>query len=250
MFAITGATALSIAACGSSNKAGPTTTTSAPAAGSTTSSSATTPPRNGEAHVNGLITSVAGNAIQVTQDSGNATVNFTDSTKVTEVTPATLTDVATGSCVWVRPTNEQGGQPITAAFVRISPAVDGKCPPAKGAAPGGSTTAPPPGSPTTAPAKRSFVKGAVASVAGNTINITSTDAGGATSQTAVTVNDKTRYSKRAGATSQAIAQGKCLAARGTKDGGGTLQATTINLRAAHDGKCEGGKGREPHGHGG
>jgi Domain of unknown function (DUF5666) len=236
VLAVTGAAALSVAACGSSNTANtsspttsPSSTTSPPAISQTTSP----PPANGQAHVSGLIASVSGNAIQVTQqDSGSATVDFTPSTKVAEVTPAALPDVATGSCVSVRPGHEesQGGQPITAATVRIHPAVDGKCPHAK-------------------PAKRSTVDGSVASIAGNTINVTGTDASGNTSQTAVSVNDKTKYTKQASATSQAITTGKCLAAWGTKDGSGTLQATTVDLRPANDGKC-GGHGRQPHGQGG
>jgi hypothetical protein len=174
---------------------------------------------------------VSGNAIQVTQqENGNATVDFTESTKVAEVTPAALTDVTTGSCVTVRPGHEesQGGQPITAATVRIRPTVDGKCPQAKAA-------------------KRSTVDGSVASVTGNTINVTGTDASGNTSQTAVSVNDKTKYTKQASATGQAITAGKCIAAWGTKDGSGTLQATTVDLRPANDGKCH---GRQPHGQGG
>ena len=92
------------------------------------------------------------------------------------------------------------------------------------------------------------MQGAVASVAGNTITVTSTDASGATSQTPVTVTDKTRYTKQAGADTQAIAQGKCMTAQGSQDGSGTLQATTIDLRPARDGKCMGGK--KPAGHGG
>jgi Domain of unknown function (DUF5666) len=249
ILAATGVTALSVAACSSSNQPSPS---SAPSTSSTTSSSPSSSPTPGaaEAHVNGLIASVAGNTIQVTQENqGNAAVNFTDSTKITEVTPAALTDVTTGSCVSVRPTHEEGGQPVTAAFVRVSQPVDGKCQQGKENAPGGSTTPAPPGSPTTAPAKKPFLRGSVASVAGNTINITTTDAGGSTSQTAVTVDDKTKYSKRGTANGQAIAAGKCLAARGTKDSSGTLQATTINLWPAHDGNC-GGHGKEPHGHGG
>lgn len=192
---------------------------------------------------------MSGNAIQVTQqENGNATVDFTPSTKVAEVTPAALPDVSTGSCVTVRPGHEesQGGQSITAATVRILPAVDGKCPQAKGSGPG-STTPGPSGSPTTAPARRSTVAGSVASVAGNTINVTSTDASGNTAQTAVSVNDKTKYTKQASATSQAITAGKCIAAWGTTDGSGTLQATTVDLRPANDGKC---RGRQPHGQGG
>jgi hypothetical protein len=169
---------------------------------------------------------VAGNAAQVSQRNGNATLNFTASTKVTEATAAALTDVTAGSCVSVRPTHEShGGQPLTAASVRISQAVDGKC----------------------APTKNSPVQGAVASVAGNTINVTSTDASGNTAQTAVTVNDQTKYTKQTGADTQAITQGKCITAKGTTDSGGALQATTIDLRPANNGTC-GGEGR--HGHGG
>jgi hypothetical protein len=231
----TGVTALSLAACGSSNTSSPTTSPSSPStavASPTTTSSAPAP--NGETRVSGLIASVAGNAAQVTQhesDRGNATVDFGGSTKVTETGPAALTDVTAGSCVSVRPQEAgQGGQPITAASVRVSPAVDGKCPQAK------------------EPGKRSGVQGSVASVAGNTINITSTDASGNTTQTAVTVSDKTKYNKQAAADTQAISVGKCMTAKGTQDGAGALQATTIDLRAAHDGKCAGEAGH--HGHGG
>jgi hypothetical protein len=177
---------------------------------------------------------VAGNAAQVTQQNSQnvqATVEFTGSTKVTETGPAALTDVAAGSCVSVRPQEGgQGGQPITAASVRVRPAVDGKCPQAKDSG------------------KRSAVQGSVASVAGNTINVTGADANGNATQTAVTVNDKTKYNKQAAADTQAITAGKCLTAKGTQDGGGALQATTIDLRPAHDGKCAGEAGH--HGHGG
>jgi hypothetical protein len=252
ILAVTGAAALSVAACGSSNNSSPTSTSTST---STVTSTTTSPaPANGEARVSGLIASVAGNSIQVTkEDNGNAAVNFTSTTKVTEVTPATLTDVTTGSCVSVRPTKEesQGGQQATAASVRVSQAVNGTCPPPKEAVPGsgppGSTSPAPSGSPTTAPAKGQPVRGAVASVVGNTITVTSSDASGNTKQTTVTVDDKTKYTKQASADSDAITAGKCLSARGTMDNGGTLQATTINLRPANDGKCG---GKPPHGQGG
>ena len=247
VLAVTGAAALSIAACGSSNTASPTTSPSSATSSPTTSRTTTPSPANGQARVSGLIASVSGNAVQVTQnENGNATVDFTPSTKINEVVPAALSDVTTGSCVTVQPGHEesQGGQPVTAATVRVRAAADGKCPQAKAGAPGsgpGSTTPAPSGSPTTAPAKRSAMQGTVASVAGNTINITSTDASGNTAQTAVTVNDKTKYTKQASATSQAVSAGKCIAAWGTKDGSGTLQATTLDLRPANDGKCGRGK---------
>jgi len=243
VLAVTGAAALSIAACSSSNTSSPTTSPSSAASSPTTSQTTPSAPANGQARVSGLIASVSGNAVQVTQnENGNATVDFTPSTKINEVVPAALTDVTTGSCVTVQPGHEesQGGQPVTAATVRVRAAADGKCPQAKAGAPGsgpGSTTPAPSGS----PAKRSAMQGTVASVAGNTINITSTDASGNTAQTAVTVNDKTKYSKQASATSQAVSAGKCIAAWGTKDGSGTLQATTLDLRPANDGKCGRGK---------
>jgi uncharacterized protein DUF5666 len=245
ILAVTGATALSVAACGSSNKSSPTpTSTSTSTVTSTTTSLA---PAQGEAQVNGLIASVAGNSIQVTkEDNSNAAVNFTSTTKVTEVAPATLSDVTSGSCISVRPTKDtQGGQPVTAASVRLSPSVNGTCPPGKESGQG-STSTPPSGSPTPLPAKPKPVRGSVASVAGNTITVAGADASGNTTQTAVTVDDNTKYSKLTTATPAAITQGKCVNARGTLDNGGTLQATTIKLRPTVDGKCPG----KPHGQGG
>jgi hypothetical protein len=217
--ALAGIATLSLAACGTSNKANPVQ----PA--SPTSPAVSTPaPANGKQRVAGLISSVAGHTIQVTAQSGTATVNFTPSTKVSEVTAAGLPDVTAGSCVNIRPTrdNPQNGEPITAAAVRISPAVDGKCPQARAGAP-----------------KRPPIQGTVASVAGDTITV---------NNTTVTVGDKTRYTKESAANSQAIAQGKCLTAEGT-EGSGALQATTITLRPANNGKCP-EPGAHPRRHGG
>ncbi len=249
VLAVTGATALSIAACGSSNTTSPTSTSTSTSTSTVTSTATSPAPANGEARVSGLIASTAGNSIQVTQeDNAIAAVNFTSTTNVTEVTPAALSDVTTGSCVTVRPTRELSpGQPVTAASVRVSPAVNGTCPQRKEAGPA-STSPAPSGSPTTAPAKSAPVHGTVASVTGNTINVTSTDSNGNTTQTAVTVDDKTTYTKQASATTDAITQGKCVTARGTKDGSGTLQATSINVRPATDGKCW-GKPDQPQGQG-
>ncbi len=249
VLAVAGTTALSIAACSPSNKSSPTSTSTST---STVTSTTTSPaPANGEARVSGLIASVAGNSIQVTkEDNATGAVNFTSTTKITGVTPATLTDVTTGSCVTVRPTKEPSrGQPVTAASVKVSPSVNGACPQGKEAGPGsgpGSTSPAPSGSPTTPPARPAPVRGSVASVSGSTINVTGTDGSGNTTQTTVTVDDKTKYTKQASAATDAITQGKCLTARGTMDNAGTLQATSINVRPANDGKC-GGPGKPPHG---
>ena len=231
--AVTGATALSVAACGSSNKSSSTSTS---ASASTSVSTSTSPaPAQGQAKLRGMIASVAGNSIQVTKDNNaNSTVNFTATTKITEITPAALSDVTAGSCVKVRPTQEApAGQPVTAASVRVVPAVNGTCPQGKPATEG-STAPPPSGSPSPEP---KAIRGSVASVSGNTINITSTNAGGSTMKTTVTVDGKTMYTKLGSATTDAVTQGKCVTARGTEDSAGTLQATSLRLRAAVDGKC-------------
>jgi Domain of unknown function (DUF5666) len=226
IFTLTGATALSVAACGASHT---TSNTGQPStAAGPTSSAATSSPSasaNGKAWVNGMIASVSGDAIQVTQQSGNATVDFSPSTKISEVTPAQLTDVTAGSCVAVHPTRDsaEGAGAITAQFVRVSPAVDGKCQEPK--------------HPAGANAKHRAVSGTVAAVAGNTMTINATDADGNSSQSNVTVTDTTKYTKQTATDAQALGQGKCIAARGTKDDSGTLQATAISVQQADNGTC-------------
>jgi hypothetical protein len=241
MCTVAGAAVLSLAACGSSNHAtpaqpaSPTGSTTAQAQAPTQTPS-TAPAPGGTARASGLIASVSGNAVQLTGEKGNATVDFSPSTTVTEVIPAALTDVSTGSCVSVRPAHgeSQSGQSITARSVRISPAVDGNC------APGSPTPGP---SPSNGPAGHRGVGGTVASVAGDTITINGSDGA---APTTVAVTDKTRYTKQASATTQSIAAGKCLSAQGSQDAGGALQATTINLRPANNGQCMGGG--KPHEH--
>lgn len=243
ILAVVGATALSVAACGTSNNAKTTSSPASPTSASPTSS-APGASAKGKDRVSGLIASVSANAIQVTQQTGPATVDFTPSTKISEVTPAQLSNVTTGRCVTVRPTPESATAPggaVTAESVRVSQAVDGKCPQPKTPAAGSTTTAP--NAPPSGPEKPRPVRGTVASVTGNTITVTGTDVNGNPAQTNVTVTDTTKYTEKNSATSQAIAQGKCISARGTKDGGGTLQATKISLQPADNGSCpqKGGK---------
>jgi hypothetical protein len=220
---LTGVAVLSVAACGTSNNAKPTS------ANPTSSAPSSSPSASAKAKdwVNGLIDSVSGNTIQVSQRSGTATVDFTPSTAVSEITPAQLTDISTGSCVSVRPDRHDGSTEagaITARSVRVSTDVDGKC---------GSATS----TPSDAPVRRRQLHGQVASVAGNTITLNDAESGGNSSQTSVTVTDTTKYTKQSTADAQAIAQGKCIAAHGTTDGGGTLQATTISVQQSDNGSC-------------
>jgi Domain of unknown function (DUF5666) len=217
IIAVTGATALSVAACGASNNAKPTSA-SPPSAAPTSSPS---PSARGNDWVRGLIDSVSGNTIQVSQRSGTATVDFTPSTEVAEIAPAQLTDVTAGSCVSVHPDHQsasKGGSGITARTVWVSAAVDGKCPPA-------------------AAAPHHQVQGQVTTVAGNTITVNSVDPSGNSSQTTVNVTDATKYTNQTTADAQALTQGKCLAAHGSREGGGTLQAKAITVQQSDNGSC-------------
>jgi hypothetical protein len=246
---IAGTTALSAAACGTSNNTSNNTKpgTSVSPGSSSPASSSPSASAKGKEWVNGLIASVSGNAVQVTQETGTATVDFAPSTKVTEVTPTQLTDVTAGSCVSARPTRESTpatSGAITAKSVTVSQAVDGKCPQPKAPA-GTSTATPAPASPSSGPEAPRSVRGTVASVAGNTITVTATDANDSPSQISVTVTDTTKYTKSAPADAQAVAQGKCISARGTKDASGTLQATKITVRPADNGNCPRFTGKHP-----
>jgi hypothetical protein len=246
IYAVSGATALSVAACGTSNnestrKPG----TSASPTTSPTSSAPKPPPAPpvGKDHVEGLVGSVSGNTIQLTQrDRTAATVDFTPTTMITELTSAQLSDVTPGSCVDVEagPESVPPGGAITAKSVTISPAEGGTCPPPE--EPGtGPASAPPPAPSPNEPAESPGVYGTVSSVTANTIAVTSADPTGKTTHTNVTVNDATTYTKHAVTNPQAIQQGKCLAAQGTNSGG-VLQAATIDLEPCPP------MGREHHHH--
>jgi hypothetical protein len=62
--------------------------------------------------------------------------------------------------------------------------------------------------------------------------VNGTDAIGNSSPSNVTVTDTTKCTKQATADARAIAQGTCIAAHGTKDGGGTLAFRTMLEPAA------------------
>jgi hypothetical protein len=239
LFALAGLTALSVAACGSPSDSNSTATkSSAPA----TSSAAHHGEHNDKDHLMGLIASVSGNTIQVTKKDGTATVGFGQSTKVSEITAAQLPDVTAGSCIAAMA--QQDSNPPTARRVMIWPAADGNC--TRSHAKDSQDSA----SPTPTSGKRAEpqgVHGTVTSVSGNTITVSSTNPnGGAATQVTVAVNNDTAYAKRAPVEQSAIAAGKCIAAHGADDASGNLQASTITLRAAKDGSCEGPDGRAGH----
>ncbi len=164
--------------------------------------------------VAGLIASVSGNTIQVTEKTSTATIAFTNETTVAEIDPAQLSDVTAGSCVSIHPTRDsQPSGPVTAHTVVVSPAGNGECPRAQ---------------------DDRAVRGMVASVTGNTIAVTTE---GNPNPTTVGINGDTHYAKRVAANSQAITAGKCVTGRGTEDSSGALQATSITVRQAGNRPC-------------
>jgi hypothetical protein len=207
--------ALCVAMCGpsdstssNSNSGKPTVSAVPPrSAPSAAPPPAPAPPPVGKDYVEGLVESVSGGTIGLRTRTGSATVDFTDSTRVVEVTPAQLSDVIPGSCVNVRATPQSapaGGAGITAQAVTITAAIDGKCPPPAG------------------------FFGTVTSVSGNTIAVNGMGPGPQTAPTNVTVASTTSYSKQTPSSAQAIVHGKCMGAQGTQDAG-VLHATTISL---------------------
>ncbi|MBV9353744.1 MAG: hypothetical protein JOZ23_19785 [Mycobacterium sp.] len=214
--AVTAATVVCVAACGSSNNQNTGKPTSSLRPTSSAPTSPPAPPKPTD-HVEGMISSFSGNTINLRLRQGTATVDFSPSTEIIETTPGQLGDVTTDNCVDVRPAPAGAPGAITAQSVTISPVVDGKCPP-----PPGPSSAAPPGNP--------GVNGKVDSVSGNTITVASTEANGSTTQTKVTVTDTTTYSKATPTDTAALTSGKCMSAEGTKDSSGVLHATTIDLQ--------------------
>ncbi|MEB3983869.1 DUF5666 domain-containing protein [Mycobacterium sp. 663a-19] len=216
-FAIVGvlvAIALGVAMCGPSDSTSSTSNTGKPtvtalppsSAPSAAPAPAPAPPPVGKDYVEGLVESVSGETIALRTRTGSATVDFTPSTRVVDVSPARLSDVTPGSCINVRGTPQSAptGGGIIAQAVTITGAVDGKCPPPAG------------------------FFGTVASVSGNTIAVTGIGPGGPAAPTDVTVANTTSYNRQTTSSAQAIVHGKCMGAQGTQDGG-VLHATTISL---------------------
>jgi hypothetical protein len=221
ILAVASAGALSLGGCSKSHD---------DAKSSTGSSSASADGKNKDV-VQGQVASVSGNAVQVSVSSGTATVDVGPSAKVTQLTKAQLADVVAGNCVRLAAEPAPPGGAATAISVTLNPpAGDGKCNEPKPAAAGS------PGAP--APDQPFPVVGTVVAVEGNNIKVAVKDANGHPAQTEATVTDKTQYNKGVAASAKAVAEGKCITAVGTKDGGGTLQAAVVTLSPAHEkGNC-------------
>jgi len=166
-------------------------------------------------HVMGSVSSVSGNTFEV----GTTTVSWSDSTRIFESVPAQRGEITAGTCI--KAGGAQDGGAITAKFVAISTAVDGKCPQRPAAA----ADAPAP------PKPHHGVRGVVESVAGDTLTVS-----GPSGPTTVTLNDGTHFRRMVAVSAPSISAGKCVAAGGTKDGDGVLQARRVTVWAGN-GNC-------------
>jgi hypothetical protein len=217
MLAIVGVTALSAVACSSSDNSSP----------SATSTSSVAPSKvNGEDEVIGSIDSVSGPTITVSGPKDTASVSFTPSTKIMELTPAKLTDIKAGQCVTIRPASGAEGGTVTADAVVVGASSSGQCQKTGGADNAGLPSSPLGG-----------FRGTVDSVSEKALVLATVAADGSATKTTVQVNDTTLIADRHKVTGDAIVGGKCIIAGGTNDTGGTLQALTINLPLVVDGKC-------------
>jgi hypothetical protein len=220
--AVTAAVVVGAAACGSSsdhNAAKPGPPSASPA--HPAPPPAPPPPPPPSDYVEGMINTFQGNTIGLRTRQGTATVDFSPSTEIIETTPGQLSDVVPGSCVEVHPAPQNNPGAITAQSVSVSPAVEGKCPPPP-PEPGPAGAPPPAGGPAANPG----VDGKVDSVSNNTITVANPTG----PPTNVTVTDTTTYSKVTPVDTDALTNGKCLSAEGTKNGTGVLQATMIDLQ--------------------
>lgn len=233
--AVVGIAVLSAVACGSPTKSSPSQS-STPS--TTAATSATEAPKseapvkvNGEDEVSGSIASVSGTMIEVSGAKGSASVAFSESTKIMELTPAKLTDITPGLCVTIRPASGTEGGVVVADAVVVGASSGGECKKTGGADNAGLPASPLGG-----------FRGTVDSVSDKTINITTFGADGTKANTKVEFNDLTLFADRHRVKSDAIVEGKCIIAGGTNDTGGVLQALTINLPLVVNGACPQPKG--------
>lgn len=234
---------LAVSACG----AAATTTTSQRQPGGTPSFAGGGRPPG----VSGQIAAVNGSTAQVQDSSSQTAVTWTSSTTFTQQTTLAATDVKVGDCIMAnraRPTNFTPGStpsPVTGstldgATVRVI-ATNGSCPTqgAPSGAPNGGQGGPGGG--------RGFggfgVTGVVTATSGGatpTITVTSQRAYGSVAaggSVSVTTSGSTTYMGTQSTTAAAVKVGECLAATGSADDQGMVQATRISLSDPVNGQC-------------
>ncbi len=261
---------LLLSACGSGSTAAPIstppTTTAPSAAGSAGGQGLGRAPGT-----SGLIAAVTGTTMQVQTRTDQTAVTWTGATTFTRLVPATLADVAAGSCVAALPpatsATASGGSSTppttqTAGSVQIL-AASGPCTGfgAFGGGAGRPGTGTSTGSPTPDPSasggtgrggRGPAVIGTVTAVLGSTFTVQVSGRPGATATTTpanvtVTTTGSTTYLKQESASAADVKVGECATALGKPDQTGEVAATSVALRPATNGVCTGGFGGRPGG---
>jgi len=198
----------------------------------------------------------------LTGPNGDITVTYSDSTTIAKTVNVTAADMTTGVCVAATgPKDASSGGLATATNVRITPAASSGC--TNGGFGAGPTTSPRPDAtprPGATPrtpggfATMAFVFGAVTSVNGGSVTVTSSDS---TSST-FTLSPSATFIKTTVVTSAALQTGECVNAAGPSDSSGNVNATSLNITPPNaSGTCQarfgggfGGGGRRGGGGGG
>lgn len=244
LITIAGATAavLVLAACGSS------------AAGSTSSSSTTSSSnaaggrgpgglaRRGAA---GTLAQINGTSLILTDTTGtDVSVDYTNTTTITQTKTGVLADIVPGSCVVATGTKDASGT-LVASSVRLSQPVNGACtaglgnrPPGAGA---GNRT--PSGTPRATPAPGqpipSFSAGKVTTVTGTAVTLQPTTGAAQT----ITVPTTVTVAESSTASPTDLSVGDCIQATGPKDSSGKVAATSLSIVPAGPSGCfTGGRG--------
>lgn len=227
VLAIVGITALSTVACGSSTKSSSSESASPATSTSVAAPASETPVKvDGRIEVGGSIASVSGMRIEVSSPKGAASVAFSETTRVWELTPAKLSDIAAGVCVTIRPASGAEGGTVVADAVVVGVNKNSECKKTNAQDNGGFPRGPLGG-----------FRGTVDSVTGTTIALTTDGADGSKINTTVETNDLTLFADRHQVKADAIVEGKCIVARGNNDAGGVLQVDSINLPLVVNGAC-------------
>jgi len=269
-----------VSACGGGTAATgspATSSTTAPSGGGGTGTTARAFPG-----ANGLLAQIDGTTLQVQGTDAQVAVTYSAATTFTNTVTAHLSGIVVGACVQARSARTPSGagsagptsapsaasDPIKAATVEISAAVNGTCPalgglrPTGGLPPGSSGDATPPaGGPnpgrTRGPgadgngfAGNGFgAFGKVTAVSGASFTVESSRLQNGTATTAspiartVETSATTVFTQTKAASSKALVVGQCVTALGKADDTGSIAATAIALRPAENGSCSTGFGR-------
>jgi hypothetical protein len=239
------AVVLALAACGgtaASSTSSSSTTTTSNAAGNRGPGGLA---RRGAA---GTLAQINGTSLILTDTTGSdVTVDYTNTTTITQTKTGVLADVVPGSCVIATGTKDASGT-LVASSVRLSQPVNGAC---NAAGPGfgnrppgaGTSTRTPSGTPRPTPAPGqpipSFAAGKVTGVNGTSVTLQPTTGAAQT----ITVPTTVSVAESNAATASDLSVGDCIQATGAKDSSGKVAATSLSIVPAGPSGCfTGGRG--------